>query len=186
VQEPLVAIVEDGAVIEQTSAARVPWWSFTKLVISAGALALVAKGELALDEPVSGRPFSLRHLLQHRAGLTDYGPSPEYAQAILRGDPPWDDEILFDRVHADRLLFTPGQGWAYSNVGYLIVRRLIERVTKLELDAALRRLVLAPLGIEEPCDPQDGLAPRSCQGYKRQNDQRGNENRGAHHQVPFS
>lgn len=54
---------------------------------------------------------------------------------------------MLTRVDAGRLLFPPGQGWAYSNVGYLLVRRLIEQAAGEELDAALRRLLFASLGV---------------------------------------
>jgi CubicO group peptidase (beta-lactamase class C family) len=146
----LLALVEDGVVAEETSATPVPWWSFTKLVIAVATLALVAEGKLELDAPVLGRPFSLRQLLQHRAGLPDYGDLPAYHEAIERGEEPWDDETLMDRVVADRLLFEPGQSWSYSNIGYLVVRRLVERAAGQTLDDALRRLVLTPLGVAEP------------------------------------
>jgi CubicO group peptidase (beta-lactamase class C family) len=58
-------------------------------------------------------------------------------------------------------VFPPGHGWAYSNVGYLLVRGLLEEVTGEELGAALRRLVFAPLGVPgvkiatEPSDLDD-------------------------------
>jgi D-alanyl-D-alanine carboxypeptidase len=146
----LVAVVEDGLVLEETSDAAVPWWSFTKLVIAAGALALVAEGKLELDAPLDGHPFSLRQLLQHRAGLPDYGGLPAYEQAVESGEEPWDERVLKERAGASRLRFEPGKGWAYSNIGYLLVRRLIERATAESLDTALRRLVLSPLGIAGP------------------------------------
>jgi CubicO group peptidase (beta-lactamase class C family) len=45
-------------------------------------------------------------------------------------------------------LFAPGQGWSYSNTGYFLVRRAIEKAAEADVDTALRTLVLAPLGIE--------------------------------------
>jgi CubicO group peptidase (beta-lactamase class C family) len=66
---------------------------------------------------------------------------------VARNDPPWEDGELWRRVGADRLLFAPGQGWAYSNVGYLLVRRLIEERAGADIGAALHELVLAPLGV---------------------------------------
>ncbi|TCV97433.1 beta-lactamase [Luteibacter rhizovicinus] len=51
--------------------------------------------------------------------------------------------------HADRLIFEPGKGWAYSNIGYLHVRTLIEETTQQSLGSALDSLVLKPLGITD-------------------------------------
>jgi len=125
----------------------VPWWSFTKTALAAAALKLVADGKLALDEPIAGRPYTLRHLLQHRAGLPDYGALSAYREAVRRGDAPWDEGELLARVGADRLLFAPGQGWLYSNIGYLLVRRMIEHQAGEKIGGALRHLLFDPLGL---------------------------------------
>jgi CubicO group peptidase (beta-lactamase class C family) len=143
----IVVVVEDGAIIREASnAALVPWWSVSKSAIAAAALRLVEHGKLALDAPLAAR-YTLRHLLQHRAGLSDYGSLPAYHDAVARGEAPWDEERLMRELHADDLLFEPGTAFSYSNVGYLLVRRRIEKVTDLSLAQALEALVFAPLGM---------------------------------------
>jgi CubicO group peptidase (beta-lactamase class C family) len=143
-----LAVVDNGKVVSAAGAqAPVPWWSFTKTVIAAGALALVRDGRLALDE-LPGRPYGLRQLLQHRAGVAEYGALPAYHEAVARGDDPWPLAELLERTDAGRLRFEPGTRWSYSNIGYLFVRQLIEAACDEPLGAALQRLVLAPLGIE--------------------------------------
>jgi D-alanyl-D-alanine carboxypeptidase len=126
---------------------RVPWWSFTKTALAAAALKLVAQGRLALDEQIGGRRYTLRQLLRHQAGLPDYGGLASYHQAVADGEKPWDVDELLSRVAADRLDFEPGQGWRYSNVGYLLVRRIIERTTGEDIGGALRHLVFDALGL---------------------------------------
>lgn len=165
------AVVEEGIAISGHHMSRpVPWWSFTKTVLAAAALALVRDGVIALDEPLPGRPYTLRHLLQHRSGLGDYGGLPAYHKAVARGDDPWPVRTLLDRTEAERLRYPPGQGWEYSNVGYLFVRQIVEDAAGKDLDAALRRLVLGPLGIESarmasvPADLDD-VAMGSARGY---------------------
>ena len=136
----------------------VPWWSLTKTALAAAALVLVAEGRLALDASLRRRPYTLRQLLQHTAGVPDYGGLAEYHHAVERGDEPWSRAELLRRADADRLVFPPGHGWAYSNVGYLVVRALLEEVTGEELRAALRRLVLDPLevpGVTIATEPSD-------------------------------
>jgi CubicO group peptidase (beta-lactamase class C family) len=147
----LTAAVEGGRLRDpETDSPAVPWWSLTKTALAAAALALVAGGSLALDRPLAGRPFTLRQLLQHTAGVPDYGGLRDYHVAVARGDAPWSEEQLLARVDAERLLFPPGQGWAYSNVGYLLVRHLVEQAAAEDFDAALRRLVFVPLGVSGP------------------------------------
>jgi CubicO group peptidase (beta-lactamase class C family) len=142
----LTATVEGGDLAEHDSLSRsVPWWSLAKTTLAAGALALVAEGRLALDASLRDRPFSLRQLLQHTSGLPDYGGLVAYHEAVARNDEPWVDGELLRRVGAERLLFAPGAGWAYSNVGYLFVRQIIERAMDTELDYALHALVFDPI-----------------------------------------
>jgi CubicO group peptidase (beta-lactamase class C family) len=145
------AIVENGALGESRGADTVvPWWSFTKTVIATAALALVRDGRLALDAPLDGRPFTLRQLLRHQAGVAEYGALAAYHAAVARDEEPWPVAMLRERADADRLRYPPGEGWIYSNIGYLFVRELIEETVGEELNTALRALVLAPLGIDGP------------------------------------
>jgi len=140
-------IERGGAAAASVDQATVPWWSFTKTALAAAALKLVAEGRLALDAPIAGRPYTLLHLLQHRSGLPDYGALAAYREAARRGDAPWDESELLARVAADRLLFAPGHGWLYSNIGYLLVRRMIEEAAGEEIASALRHLLFEPLGL---------------------------------------
>jgi CubicO group peptidase (beta-lactamase class C family) len=130
-----------------SDAASVPWWSFTKTALATAALQLVARGQLMLDDPVDGRRYTLRQLLQHRAGVPDYGHLTIYHEAVRRGDPLWDASQLFARVAVDHLDFEPGQGWQYSNLGYFLVRRMIETATGEDLGSALRHLIFDSLGL---------------------------------------
>ena len=78
-----VAIVEAGRIVRNDDAEIiVPWWSFTKTLIAAAALALARDGALRLDDRLPGRSYSLRLLLQHRAGLADYGGLKRYHDAV--------------------------------------------------------------------------------------------------------
>ena len=128
--------------------APVPWWSFTKTLLAGAALALVKQGRLNLDATIEGKLYSLRHLLQHTSGLSDYGGLTEYHAAVASSHDPWPPDDLLRRVKSDQLLFTPGTSWSYSNVGYLFVRQIIERVMDSDLNAALRALLFDPLGAE--------------------------------------
>jgi len=109
--------------------ALVPWWSFGKTLLATAALRLVAEGRLVLDD-------RLERLLQHRAGLADYGMLPDYHAAVARNDPPWPPAEIRARVAGFAV-----QGWRYSNVGYTDLRDLIETATGADLATRLRQLV---------------------------------------------
>jgi CubicO group peptidase (beta-lactamase class C family) len=146
----------------------VPWWSFTKTVLSVTALSLVRDGLVGLDDHVLEAPFTLRQLLRHEAGLADYGELPEYHAAVASNQAPWPVDDMLQRLDASRLRYVPGTAWRYSNVGYTFVLRMIERVTGLGIEQAIVRQVLRPLGLSEvhlartPADLQGsclGVAP---------------------------
>ncbi|MBN9089415.1 MAG: beta-lactamase family protein [Reyranella sp.] len=141
-------VVEGGAIVhEEGDRSDVPWWSVTKTVIAAAALVLVGEGRLDLDAPLPGRPYTLRLLLQHRAGLRDYGGVVAYKQAVARHEAAWPPEVMLERARADQPAGEPGTAFGYSNIGYFFVREIVERAAGAPLGPALDRLVLQPLGI---------------------------------------
>jgi D-alanyl-D-alanine carboxypeptidase len=145
----IVSVVVGGEPRGELAGVLVPWWSIAKTAIAACALVLVAGGRLDLDQPLRRRAFTLRQLLQHTSGLPDYAESDEYEVAVERHDDPWSEDDLLAHIEAAKPLFPPGQGWAYSNSGYFLVRRLIEQATGCDIEAALKALVFGPLGISQ-------------------------------------
>ena len=125
----------------------VPWWSFTKTVLAATALTLVRDRLINLDEPLLDQPFTLRQLLRHEAGLADYGELAQYHAAVNNSEPAWSAAEMMQRLDGARLRYSPGTGWRYSNVGYWLIGRLIERLTDLTLDDAVMQRALTPLGL---------------------------------------
>jgi len=114
--------------------ARYPIYSVTKTAVAAAVLLLVREGAVELE--------SVRRLLDHTSGVRDYGSLPEYHEAV-RTEPgaAWDDDEFLARTAAAGPHFEPGEGWAYSNTGYLLLRRLLDEHGGLA--AFLPRLGLA-------------------------------------------
>lgn len=148
----------DGRLQEAGPATPVPWWSFTKTLIAAAVLRLAEQRRLVLDTALEGLPYTPRQVLQHRAGIGDYGGLPAYHEAVARGHAPWSREAFQARVPPGRLASPPGSQFAYSNPGYALLRDLVERHTGLGFGPALRALVLDPLELptaavlESPAD----------------------------------
>jgi CubicO group peptidase (beta-lactamase class C family) len=140
----LTTQIEEGAATS-AAATSVPWWSFTKTVLAIAALRLAEQGKLSLETAAPQGPFTLRQLLGHKAGVAEYGQYKSYHDAVTAGGLPWSHQKLLQETEATRLRFEPGTGWAYSNIGYLYVRQIIEDVTGTDLAQALRTLVLHPL-----------------------------------------
>lgn len=143
--------------------------------------------ELDLDAPVATwvddprlPRTSLRRLLNHTSGIPDYGRLPEYAAAVRsRPSRPWDDDELLARALAAGPDFAPGEGWAYSNTGYLLVRRILQAASGGGLAPLLERELLTPLGLhdtavaEEPGDLAGLVPARSSQLGDGDHDVRG-------------
>ena len=139
------AYVDDaGKVVSGGLADPVPWWSFTKTVLAIAALRLVERDLLSLSDSIDGAGYSLAHLLRHEAGLPDYGGMARYHEDVEGGKAPWPVDRLLTALDADRLRYAPGEGWAYSNIGYLKVAQLIERTADVALGDALDELVFQP------------------------------------------
>jgi D-alanyl-D-alanine carboxypeptidase len=158
----IVSCVTDGDLVGDRSAPLVPWWSVGKTSLAACALLLVADGRLDLDRPAHRRGFTLRQLLQHTSGLDCYTERTDYTSAVDRREQPWHEHDLLTSVDNAPPLFDPGQGWCYSNTGYFLVRRLIEQATGADIEAALKTLVFAPLGISNARLARDRADLRQC------------------------
>ncbi|MFP5516231.1 MAG: serine hydrolase domain-containing protein [Alphaproteobacteria bacterium] len=132
-------------------------YSLTKTILAAAVLRLAARGTIELDGPVerwlpelAGRPGAgtVAQLLMHRAGLPDYGGLADYHAAVAAGSEPWSgDEYLARCGCAGGMDGPPVGSFAYSNIGYLLVGRLLERAGGAPLAEMLAREVFAPLGL---------------------------------------
>jgi D-alanyl-D-alanine carboxypeptidase len=135
--------------------ARYLVYSITKSVIAASYLFLDDEGKLSLDDPLEAHladprlpDATLRQLLDHTSGVPDYGRLPEYHEAVrTRPSEPWDDDELLTRALALGLDFAPGAGWAYSNTGYLLLRRILDGFGGL--DPVVQRLGLRDTRVAE-------------------------------------
>ncbi|NBU30414.1 MAG: class A beta-lactamase-related serine hydrolase [Actinobacteria bacterium] len=87
---------------------------------------------------------SIESLLNHTSGLGDYTQLPEYRSAVVAGQPAWERDTLLalcgDAPHNH-------VGFHYSNIGFLLLRMLVEQQTSSSFFTALSQLVLDPLGI---------------------------------------
>jgi D-alanyl-D-alanine carboxypeptidase len=148
-------------------------YSITKSFIAALVLQLQEEGRFGLDDalarfapevPQAGR-ITLRELLNHTAGLPDYGALPAYHAAIReRPAAPWSFDEFASHTFARGLDREPGARFAYSNPGYALLRRLVERETGQTLREAIALRIAGPLGLRDSEVAEDladlaGLVP---------------------------
>jgi D-alanyl-D-alanine carboxypeptidase len=94
--------------------------------------------------------ITIARLLVHTSGLADYGDLSSY-HADVRAHPgqPWTRAEFLDAVLPRGLLFEPGSGWSYSNIGYMLLIDAIERVSGASFADAVRRFIGEPLGLSK-------------------------------------
>ena len=139
-----------------------PAYSISKSFIAALLLSLCEEGALSLDSTLErGLPelprageITLRQLLNHSGGLPDYGDLPAY-HAAVRSTPrePWTPDEFARHTFAKGLAYPPGQGWAYSNPGYMLAVRLAERSAGASFDELLQSRILEPLELSSTSSP---------------------------------
>ncbi|SFR94811.1 CubicO group peptidase, beta-lactamase class C family [Dyella sp. OK004] len=143
--------------------------SVTKPIVTAAAMVLVSQGRLDLDAPVTRwlpafRPaladasvptMTLRHLLSHSAGLgyrfLDSETDGPHARAGVSDGMDASNLSLAEnvrRIATVPLHYSPGEGWCYS-LAVDVVGAVLEAACGQPLDAIVRDLVCAPLGMSD-------------------------------------
>ena len=149
--------------------------SITKTYVTAAIMKLDEEGALSIDDPLSdwlpdyprAEQITLRHLLSHTSGVFNYFEHPRYNRRVFVTDKAhaWTpQEILDEFAHAPD--FAPGEGFRYSNTGFILLGLVIEAETGKSLGRVLRQRFLTPLGLGMTYFQGDGPPPAgSAQGY---------------------
>jgi N-acyl-D-amino-acid deacylase len=157
--------------------------SCTKPVTAAAVLKLVDQGKLRLDDrvftlladikPPPGakvdpriREITVRQMLHHASGLArDHGPLREIARS-LRVQPPVNVAQATAFNLGKPLLFDPGTESKYSNLGFLILRLVVEHGSGQEYEKFTAEHVLKPMGIPNAhLDRSEGYWPNEVHRY---------------------
>jgi D-alanyl-D-alanine carboxypeptidase len=164
--------------------------SDTKMFVSAVALQLVAERRVDLDVPIErylpgvlrypvdklrgkdpaaydGRTVTVRQLLQHTAGVPEFGDLPYLLNPWHQVVPPTARDLLH---HALPLgpTFRPGTRWAYSNTDYTLVGMIVEATTHRPLRTEIAERIAAPLRLRNtffPAPYQRDLPGGHVRGY---------------------
>jgi CubicO group peptidase (beta-lactamase class C family) len=146
--------------------------SITKVWTATLVMQLVDEGALDLDAPVADvlpgfrvadpvvtEQVTTRHLLTHTSGIdgdvfTDTGRGDECIERYVAG--------MEDVVQNHPL----GATFSYCNAGYVVAGRIVEQLTGLTWDRALRERVIEPLGLEGTVTlPEEALLHRTAIGH---------------------
>jgi CubicO group peptidase (beta-lactamase class C family) len=125
--------------------------SVTKQFTSTVILKLAEQKKLKLTDKLikyfpgypKGDSITIHHLLSHTSGIFNYTND----EAFMSGEvlkPASEKKIL--ALFKDKPLdFSPGNNWAYSNSGYMLLGYIIQKVAKKPYEKAVRDIILTPL-----------------------------------------
>lgn len=138
--------------------------SVSKPITAVAIFMLIEQGKLNLNDKVFGpsgvlgngyskdgqykqyvTDVTVDHLLTHTSG--GWGDTP--SDPMLQHDG-WDQQkLIADTIENVPLSSPPGQTWIYSNFGYCVLGRVIEKVSGQPYDQFVKQAVLAPCGITD-------------------------------------
>jgi dipeptidyl aminopeptidase/acylaminoacyl peptidase/CubicO group peptidase (beta-lactamase class C family) len=160
------------AKIEATTDTLFQIGSMSKVWTATLAMQLVDEGKLDLDAPVAevlpelrladgevAKTVTMRHLLAHISGIdgdvfTDTGRGDDCVEKYVA--------LLSEQKQNHPL----GATWSYCNAGFVLAGRVIEKITGLTWDGALREKIYAPLGLTHTVTlPEEALLFRTAAGH---------------------
>ena len=146
--------------------------SITKTFTALSILQLEERGLLKVSDPVvkyipefpqAWSAITIHQLLCHKSGM------PEFTNAKAYGE--WEDSRHIENAlkeYADKpLVNQPGEVLRYSNSGYILLGRVIEKVSRLSYEDYLQKNILGPAGMTNTAfDHTTTLVPHRANGYK--------------------
>jgi CubicO group peptidase (beta-lactamase class C family) len=143
--------------------------SMGKQFTATGIMLLVEDGKINLDDsitkyfkdaPAAWKPVTVRHLLSHTGGFTDYPKDFDFRKDYT------EDQIL-KIIEGIPLAFAPGAKWSYSNLGYATLGILIHRVTGKVYGDFLQERIFRPLGMSTTrIISEADIIPNRAAGYR--------------------
>ena len=152
--------------------------SVGKQFTATAVMMLVEEGKVALDDPLTKyfkdappawNEVTVRQLLSHTAGFTDYPKDFD-----MRRDRT-EDELL-KLVQSIPLAYPPGTQWAYSNLGYLTLGIMIHHVTGRFYGDFLQDRIFGPIGMKTTrIISEADIVPNRAAGYRLVKDELKNQ-----------
>ena len=156
-----VSSLEDGTPMQVDD--RLEIGSNTKSFTIAVLMQLQEEGLLSFDDLLSdwlpelaaqipnGDQITLRQLAAHTSGIWDYG-DPIIGEAandpekLEQGYTP--EELVQYAIDNGTPDFAPGEGWKYSNTGYILLGMIAEKASGQSLGELFQERIFDPLGLE--------------------------------------
>lgn len=142
--------------------------SISKLITATGIMKLYESGKLSLDDKVFGetgilcdsmfsnikdariKQITVEHLLRHQGGYSIRAGDPLFNEVSvarqLGVQPPVSFDDMVHYAAETRLRYRPGAGNMYSNLGYVVLSKVIEKVSGMPYETFIQDSILHPIG----------------------------------------
>ncbi len=143
--------------------------SISKLITAVAVLRLYEQGLISLNDTVFGpngilndpqflnyndpriSKITVANLLNHTAGWNKKQGDPifnsVYIARKMKSDTPSDLDMIIEYSLNYKLSYTPGTHYAYSNFGYTLLGKIIEKITNMNYEDYVVANILRPAGI---------------------------------------
>lgn len=161
----------DGNIV-MTANTVFPIGSVTKQFTAAAILQLRDAGKLSLDDPMTkwllefetrGNGITLRHLLSHTAGIPEFGQMQELHAMRLLTNPDVTRDTVYEVISRYAPYFLPGTMQVYSNTGYWLLGRIVEKASGMTYEEYIGKRIFGPLGMTRSmyCDSSEDIPDRA-------------------------
>jgi CubicO group peptidase (beta-lactamase class C family) len=171
--------------------------SVSKQFTAMAVMLLAERGKLAYTDDIRKylpelkyKRVTIHHLLTHTSGLPDYvalmrshwdSGKEKDTERKIAGNP---EVVAMLAKHRPKSYFKPGEKWAYSNTGYLLLAVIVSRVSGEPFHLFLKNNIFLPLGMTDTLvfDPRrDSGIDRRVYGYGPKPEGEGYELRDFHY-----
>jgi CubicO group peptidase (beta-lactamase class C family) len=177
-----LANLDDGIPITRVTSFHLA--SLSKQFTAAAVALLILDHKIALSDPVAkylpelskyGNGLHIEHLVYMTSGLHEYTDQPRKSGA------PWmafyyftRDEAIAAALQPDQLEFAAGTQWAYRNINYMLLTKIVEVVSHQPFAEFMHDRVFGPLAMShsEINDDSTEIIPHRATGYALRSDPR--------------
>jgi len=148
--------------------------SVAKLFTYASIMMEVKADHVSLDDSIehyfpgfpNGDKITIDQLLHHRSGLFHYPHElPDHTYGSL--STPIAIENLIKEFEGYPLKFEPGEQYGYSNAGYSMLARVVEKMNKTPFDEYLQANIFTPTGMNKTTADWDSISQDIAIGYEK-------------------
>lgn len=141
--------------ISNTAQTRFRLGSLTKQFTALAILVLESQGKLNVKDPIctylvdcpnAWKAITIHRLLTHTSGIPDFTSLTDYTSTRATPSTPNQTIARFKDLPLD---FQPGEKWSYSNSGYVLLGKIIEKVSGQSYEDFLHESIFSPLNLHD-------------------------------------